>query len=205
MLGKLHLSKTTFSQSPRARSELAVGNPRRAAPCPYRAWPTQNSLPSGSRIVVHTAPHSSWSEQAVAPSPISRATSTSRSAAVRSTCIRFLPALLSGTRMKNQDGRPGTWSPSEAKNSPAPSSTGWSRAADQNAASRLRAVERDVSKPQRHHAMLAAASSGTSPAARGAPSSKLAARGCPSRHYAFSRYWARCSSSISVTSRASAG
>src|SRR5918997_1752349 len=55
--------------------------------------------------------------------------------------------------------------------------------------SRLRTVERDVSKPQRHHAMLAAVGNGTS---------------LP-RHQAFSRYRARCSSSSSATRRASAG
>src|SRR6266498_4042196 len=69
----------------------------------YATYSTQNSLPSGSRITVRSAPAST----AVAPRETRRATSNRTSpCARRSKCMRFLAVFGSGTRTNHMFGPP---------------------------------------------------------------------------------------------------
>src|SRR6266498_1813209 len=83
----------------------------------YATYSTQNSLPSGSRITVRSAPASTT----VAPRETRRATSNRTSpCARRSKCMRFLAVFGSGTRTNHMFGppQPGASTYARSKGSP---------------------------------------------------------------------------------------
>src|SRR5947207_14671636 len=92
---------------------------------------TQNSLPSGSRMTTWESNRST----ALAPSPSSRATSSSIEVSVRrSRCRRFFAVLGSGTRLNHMFGPPHAGASTNALSGVESSSTSDPRTAAQNRA-----------------------------------------------------------------------